>query len=142
MFGVVVASMAFGWLGAKVNRARNQQKAVQRVLELGGSVRYDTDWDPYATIQGNTKTDWLRNLFGDHFFDKVKHVMLGGTAVTDGDLELFQYLPNVEDIYLSGSNVSDDGMMHLKHLQHLERLSLYQSQIGERVQRFCPSSDN
>lgn len=90
---VVLLTALAVWLGVIVNRAREQQEAVNAIEALGGRVGYD--WEmidvPYRgdfapPIMTNNRfittteprgPSWLRRLIGDDYFQRVVFVAFG-----------------------------------------------------------------
>jgi hypothetical protein len=55
------------WLGFTMKRLRDQELAVARILELGGIVSYDFQYDPDGNFDSNAEPpgpQWLRRIFG------------------------------------------------------------------------------
>ena len=72
------------WLGALVNRAERQRRAVAAVQHLGGEVAYvdqGLSWTP----------EWLRAWARERYFQTVTAVsLMNVTQVTDADLTHFE----------------------------------------------------
>ena len=67
-------TIPFGWLGVKMQRAREQKQAVEAIKKLGGRVQYDYQRDASgAPIKGAKPPGpaWLRQLLGDDCFTNV-----------------------------------------------------------------------
>jgi Leucine Rich repeat len=126
---VAIAGLGLGWLGRGVHRAQMQRAAVVRIQELGGSVQYlgaDPFSEPDSRVEG-----WVRWTFGNDYYDRVTAVDLNSKAVTDADMPLFDYLPDVEDVDLAGTKVGDRGIRHLRGHSQLRKLNLFESQVGD-----------
>ena len=71
---VFACSLAFGWLGVKMQRAREQKQAVEAIEKLGGSVAYDYQYDASGSWITGAKPPgptWLREILGDDLFANV-----------------------------------------------------------------------
>jgi len=51
-------------------------------------------------------------------------VILDNPQLTDDDLKALDYAPLTRSLYLVGSQITDDGLVHLKNLKQLEQLDL------------------
>jgi hypothetical protein len=119
------------WLGIVSKRAHDQRVAVRRVLELGGRVRYDYQYDEkdkYVKDSVPPGRPWLRQLIGDEYFQDVVQVDFfhdfKPKQVTDDDLRLIAKLPNLRRISLMETNVTDAGLAHLAGLENVQALCL------------------
>ena len=63
--------------------------------------------------------------------NKIVFVNLSGTQVTDAGLEHLKGLTNLRRLYLSGTKVTDAGLEHLKGLTNLEHLSLSSTKVTD-----------
>ena len=64
---VLVCSLVCGWLGVRMQRAREQKQAVEAIHKLGGWVEYDYQRDASGSwIKGAEpgRPTWLRRLLG------------------------------------------------------------------------------
>lgn len=131
------------WLAMVVSRARNQERAVHLVHELGGSVHYDFETTPQVGIfhdstNGTTTvrglsfenkrklsgSPWLRSLIGEHYFQDLLTVHLLDAPFTDKHLEAIARVPTIQWLDLTCTKVTDAGIVHLKKLKNLRVLSL------------------
>jgi hypothetical protein len=131
-FLVVVALIGIG-LGVAVNRARSRKAAIVAIDNLGGT---------YAFFE--TGPQWLRNLVHDdkYFYDAAR-VTLGSTAAgynfnrpfkdedLDGMIDHLNVFSRFEQLDLSGSKVTDDGLRHLKGLRSLKILNLSNTAVSD-----------
>lgn len=118
-----------------------------------------------AFLKGPPGPEWCRNLIGDEYFQKILRVTLLQTALepaevreisklstledlyisglTDSDLEHISKLSNLRHLGLSGSLVTDEGILKLRTLTKLQSLDLTTSQVTEAGERnlkaFLPS---
>jgi hypothetical protein len=134
----VLVTVAAVWLGLTMKRIRDQERAVARILELGGDVGYDYQWDykyrpRFETWSINSNSQppgpqWLRRLFGPQWNVDVLTVgIYRSTAVpaTDRDLELLRNLPHVRAMDMNGSEViTDAGLRHVGRLTNLTDLRI------------------
>jgi hypothetical protein len=132
---VVVAGCAV-WLGILTNRARNQQRAVSALTELGVQIVYDWQFNeksPAQSIANATppEPEWLRNLIGEHYFVRVVTLNFEQTQTHDSDLELVKSLPHVRWLSLYHTPVTDEGMKHVGTLSELETLYFFDTRIGD-----------
>ena len=127
------------WLGVNVHRANQQRRAVQRITQRGGNVRYDYQFAANGNPNPNLDSShpaWLRRFVGDDFLHNVESVGLDflDDPVRDEDLRLLKHLPRVRLLYLGGGKITDDGLAHLQHLRRLELLVLAKNPItGEGI---------
>ena len=112
-FLVVLTALAV-WLGVVVNRAREQREAVKAIEALGGVVYYD--WSPPIPLTTSNydealrkwrRTKWLRNAFGDDYFQSVEVVNLSWAQ------------PNLDSSWRTKTN-----RPLIRHLQRLHGLRL------------------
>ena len=122
-------SIPFGWLGMRMQRAREQRQGVEAIRKLGGSVYYDYHYDSSGALILGTDSkppgpSWLRRILGDDFFADVVGVFLGRTQVTDADLEHLKGFSQLRNLALSGTGVTDAGLEQLQGLSQLRALWL------------------
>ena len=109
-------------LGWKLHKVNQQRRAVSKIKELGGTVYYDTDRhladsDDPSPFQA---PQWLRELLGDDYFDSVVAVRIYHKDLDD--VSFLADLPMIEDLNLSGTNVTN--LAPLANLTKLKRLVL------------------
>jgi hypothetical protein len=135
---VLVAIVAV-LLGIHVRGVRNQEAAVERILELGGYAFFEYQCDesgvalpePRRSQVSPRGPQWLRSWLGPHHFNAVVAVGLGGTQATDDDLECLEELPRLKRVSLSPSRIGNDGLVHLKNAHDLRYLSLERTQVDD-----------
>jgi len=154
---VLVLSLPLGWIGWKLEKAREQRKAVEAILKEGASVWYDYQMKketgvliPGAEPPGPA---WLRKLLGDDVFADVVQVFLRGDNVdsqlkqikgftkmrtlhtykhvTDAGLEHITGMKELKILSLDGSQITDEGLAHLSGLTELRLLMLSRTQITD-----------
>jgi hypothetical protein len=122
------------WLGVITKRARDQRAAVNRILEIGGSVSFDYEFDKSGKRMKDAQPPgwrWLRQTIGDEYFRDVVWVNLNKTAVSDNDLRLIGKLRATKQLSLNWTQVGDSGMAHIRHLRQLEGLGLIETSITD-----------
>jgi hypothetical protein len=162
------------WLGWFVRNARIQHDVVAAVQRAGGSVAYDIDWrnegfNPYARpwtpmrlLDGKLwGTKWLIDHLGIDYFGSVVTVdliprrandplrandatvalvgqlgrldslRLTGTAVTNAGLVHLKGLTGLRDLQLGNTQITDAGLAHLKGLTELRQLLLFNTPITD-----------
>ena len=72
---VLILSVFLGW---RVNKARQQRRAVAAVEAFGGWVHYDYEFVGGKLTPGQEPSApvWLRRMLGDEFFREVAYVSL------------------------------------------------------------------
>jgi len=90
--------------------AERQRRAVAAIDVLGGRVGYAT----YGHTKGEVFRIAARRWFPPAYLYEVWHVDLGGCSVSNDDLGLLQCLPHVEELHLSGTDVTDAGLVHFR----------------------------
>ena len=113
----VIAGFGFGWLGLKVKEARDQRLAVEAIEKLEGAVFYDYQYDEQGIWISDAEPPaprWLRQLLGDDLFCSVLSVVIEDQQFTDTGLIDVAGLTNLEDLNLSGTQVTDAGLAHLQ----------------------------
>ena len=136
---MTVAAIALGlWVGGVSRQAR----AVAAIREAGGTVIYDWMETAPRTISSAGQPagpKWLKKLLGDDYFQRpvwiqfwgaakndrwvaavndlpsTKYLLLAHGDVTDEMLARLSVLPNLEEVHLSGSAVTDTGIRQMTH---------------------------
>lgn len=138
-----ICAIAAAWLAKTVERKRNERKAADAIVKLGGRVTYDYQNDP----------NWVP---GPHWYDGLKSVddkrkqtaqkpslvksylsevttvdLLSGHTATDADLVWLKLLPKLRDLSLGGSAFTDAGLATVKELTDLESLTLADTAVTD-----------
>ena len=133
--GMIVLVIGIGvGLGWWLHSVRIQRDAVTAILRAGGSVEYElvrTDWA--STQRGNP---WIRrslaDLVGvDHFAHVIAVSLHSSSTSCDAALERIGHLSRLERLRLSGSSVSDAGVVYLKGLVSLTELDLSSTRVSD-----------
>lgn len=114
-FGVV-----FYWLAAQFDRAREQHAAVEKIVAQGGSVQYDYEYSEVPNAK-STGPSWLSSVFGIDFMHDVV-VINFDDSTTDEDLAVLRNLPAVVYLHATGTQITDDGLKEIGALPNLERM--------------------
>jgi len=121
------------WLGWRVKLAREQEAAVEAIQALGGSLiyRYQEE-DPAYRGANNPYPVWLTEFVGEEYLLSVAGVYLEGDDVGDSALlriaDHLQRLPDLRWLELRDTQVTDDGLVHVRNLRTLERLYIRTSE--------------
>jgi hypothetical protein len=127
MLLVLFVSLGMSWLAVRIERARKQEEAVEKIRKLGAGVTYDYEESkPFGAAPPGPA--WLRALLGEHFFATVDRVSFIYSA-DDADLEYLEELTQLEWLELSNAKVTDAGLKHLKGLTRLRRLDLDNTRV-------------
>ena len=130
---IIIAVLAVS-LAYLSKRANDQRVAVQRVLQLGGSVGYDFEFDKSGNrLQNPVPPTWslLRNLIGVEYFANVVRIGLDKAAITEADLRCIGRLRHVRTLSLNHTGVTDSGLSHLRNLRELRILGLAETRITD-----------
>ncbi len=121
---LLVALLAL-WLGWHAVQVRRQREAVLTIEELGGHVLYDYEWPRGSSNTPPNEPSWLARLVGvDQVHDVASVSLAHNKEVTDADLRQLSDLKDLRDLNLGWTEVSDEGLAHLKRLRGLEHLYL------------------
>lgn len=85
----------------------------------------------YADAEDKWVDRWLYKLFGEDYSPVVSLVVLSGSQVTDAGLVHLKGLNNLRWLILSDTQITDAGLEHLKGQTKLKRLELYRSQVTD-----------
>jgi hypothetical protein len=122
----VAVAAAFAWLA-------HEKREVEEIDKMPGVMEYDFQVD--ASRKGRKAIPagppWLRRILGDHFFAEVIDLDLSGTQVTDAGLEHLKGLTQLWRLSLNGTEVTDVGLEHLKGLMQLQGLYLTRTKVTD-----------
>ena len=152
----IVVGLAMTWLVAQKRNADRQRAVVESILEGGGSVRYDYQYDESGDEITSAEPPqppgphWLRRLLGDDFFanvvyadipsgikdvDALTHLRLALTndrRFSDADLKPLGSLTKLEMLEVGDfSQITDTGMAYLGDLRSLRFLGLDNTRITD-----------
>ena len=125
----LAVAVSCSWLALEMKKAREQETAVDEIGRLY----------PYAVATAGASTPgvktieptWLRVLLGEMYFAEVVSVHLGGTLVTDEELDLLKSLEEMRFLNLSNTRVTDMGVESLRRLTRLEELNLVNTRVTD-----------
>jgi hypothetical protein len=122
-----------GLLAWKYIARRDQSKAIATVTALGGWVEFaDNDPDkPVVKVCLSCTQCKDSDLAILKDFPELQVLWLNGTNVTDAGLAHLAGLKNLETLYLSGTGIGDAGLAHLEALTRLQNLDLQGTQVGD-----------
>jgi DnaJ domain len=111
------------WLANQVEPYLQQQEIIQEIESRHGSVQVE-------------KVDWMQRSFGDFatLAERLREIDL--RDATDGDEFLkflgtqSQHLRFLTRLDLSGSDVTDAGLIQLRHLRGLQRLNVARTRVS------------
>ena len=127
---MLAVATAFSWLAVEREQARKQRATVDWIVKAGGGGSYDYQRGPIPAAEPPGPA-WLRKFLGDDYFADVTQVGLTGQEVTDAWLEHLKGLTQLQELSLGGTRVSDAWLEYLKGLTKLHALSLYNTQVSD-----------
>jgi hypothetical protein len=138
----VAVAIPFSWLAVEMKQAREQEETVKAIRKMPLTVYYDFQYDydlqyEYINIMmtrgaSQPGAAWLRKMLGDDFFQNVGLISFyNDKRITDADLERFEGLTQLRDIYLGETQITDIGLGHLKGLKQLQMLMLERTNITD-----------
>ncbi|GAF97617.1 unnamed protein product, partial [marine sediment metagenome] len=124
--GVLTLAVAIvsTWFAVKMQQARRQGETVKAIVQAGCGVRYDYEFDEsgrYIDVRDRKPPApaWLRDLLPVDFFSDVVLVGCLSDRVGDDDLIHLESLNELEYLQLRRTQLSDDGLEHLRELANL-----------------------
>jgi len=135
LIAITVIAVFVGFFSQSLWQARKQQQVVATVIRSGGSVTYESDdsgggW--FQTDSGIVLPSWLQSVLGEDVFKNVALVSLHGSSVRDSDLQPFgDALKELRKLYLSNTQITNAGLVHLKGLTNLDTLILTNTKITD-----------
>lgn len=111
------------WLANQVEPYLRQQEIVQEVEARGGKVHVE-------------KVEWMQRSFGDFatLAERLREIDLRDSDDGDAFLKFLgthaQHLRFLNRLDLSGSGVTDAGLIPLRHLRGLQRLNLSRTKVS------------
>jgi hypothetical protein len=113
--------------GFFVERARQQQRAVEALLAVYAEIQYDCDTGARQTALERYKSIVVNCRHS------VVWVVLDAPAANDETMEHLHSLPHLRVLMITeGSDVSSDGLAHLKVVPGLQHLVLASGRIDDR----------
>lgn len=105
---VIVLTILCVWIGWYLLRVEQQREAVKWVLENGGTVDYDYEFDLNDVfIIGSQPSvpKWLYNMLGVDYFSSATQVRAASTRVSD--VTSLANLKNLKYLHLGNTQVND-----------------------------------
>ncbi len=130
---VLLFSIGMSWFAVKLQPARRQRAAVQVIEELGGWVLYDGELEAFLSPKSGPPP-WLKKLLGpDYFADVTQVYFYEGVDAKDFDalFERLKQLPELRQLAIYNSPITDAELEHLKGMTSLERLSLVDAWVTD-----------
>jgi Leucine Rich Repeat (LRR) protein len=131
---VLVAGLGMAWLAALKRRADRQQTAAETIVNAGGSVFYDYQFQvsPSGAINYSDKATppgpkWLRRQLGNDFFTNVDAARI----TTQAGIDALADLPQIQNLEVDGAAVTDESLDQVVRLRHLRALSLLNTSISD-----------
>jgi hypothetical protein len=120
---VVLTALCVWWV-VQVKCAHRQQEAVKQIVAMDGAVSYDYEFDPSGAMVPGASPPWLTALVGVDFVCNVRSVSLVGTNAMDADLKCLASLPALESLRLSGTGITERGIMRIGYAPKVRELHL------------------
>ncbi len=125
---VLVCAVMSSWFSVRMKQARRQRDVVAVIVEGDGCVLHDYEmvspWQPEPSAP-----TWLINLLGVDFFEGVAYADCRSSNF-DGKTAYLSKLTNLE-VYFSGAQVTDSGLVHLEGLTKLRWVDLSFAQVTD-----------
>ncbi len=131
----ITVALGCGWLVTQLREAKRHDEAVQAITKLGGSVLFDFQLDASNNVVSGARppgTAWLRSCMGDGFFIRAGNVNIDG-PFTDADLKQFEVLTELRSLWLDSTDITDEGLAHLKGSVRLQTLGLLGQQRASKI---------
>ncbi len=112
------------WFAVVANSAHRQQRAVQEIQQLNGTVIYSN--------QGYTPREWLKIFLPQDYALTVIEVRFDKLSIDDNGLAVVAALPELTSLDLSETKITDKGIAHLEGLTGLTTLNLKGTRLTDK----------
>ena len=112
---LVVVTLLCLFLGQTAYIARHRTAAIEAIRAAGGQL----DFVMQAADQFSPVQRWYLSLWGDSYWKSVRFVRLGERPVGDEILVQLEWLPEVFELDLLHTQITDEGLRHLRGSQGL-----------------------
>jgi hypothetical protein len=118
-----ILGICFGLLGRKVGRKQNEDRAVETIRKLGGTVFYSYQQDKVNKDMWHQTEEadgpaWLRWALGNNFFSEIELVVFWHANIGDPELESLKdslkEFPQLRHLDLQGTKVTDSELARIK----------------------------
>ena len=150
VIGAILVAIVYGCMTVAIPSLRDRRIARQ-IIALGGDASFhngDPDWIPHSMQSSLPFLARLTNINLENFdltdeaalsdllseigsLHRLDFLDLSGTRITDMGLVQLKGLTNLETLKLSRTEVTDGGLKHLKGLARLDWLDLSNSQVTD-----------
>jgi internalin A len=114
-----------------IQRAKTQKRAVEKIRDLGGVVKYDSVKSPGSQPPPLL---WLHQLLGDDFFYNVWDVTFENSEINDEDLNCLRDFSRLENLALRGcKNLTDAALAPCKGLATLRYVDFSGTNLGDQA---------
>lgn len=135
----IAVAIPFSWLALEMKWAREQKKAVETLMKMGGSVYYEDTMDSSGRWLGEREPSgeeppdpaYLRKMLGNDFFGNVTQICLDNLNISDADLEYCKGMTQLIALSLDDTPITDAGLKNLKGSKQLQTLALERTQITD-----------
>ncbi len=124
VIAVTLFAFACSWFAVKMQQAKRQKDAVDKIRALGGYVDYCDLAHKHYMWAG-------RRLLGIDFVSGVRQIEFESYQVTDDDLECLKDLTGIVQISLCTASITDVGLRHITVLKQLRSLDLSYTHISD-----------
>src|SRR5262249_36119434 len=118
------------WLGLKMNQVRSIRLVVAEMNRVNGTIVFEHE----QAAPGQAPYDppgpkWLRQIFGDEFFEEVFQIHINDDAADDQTMALIARLPQVKEVVVISDGVTDKGLAALAEARGLRCLKPLSSRL-------------
>jgi len=131
LLGVIL--LALGWFVRLSRLAMDQHAAVETIRKSGGHLYYDWEWSDGRPVPG-ARAPWLSELMNrsPSAPDYSANIVCVSFAATQGahvEMAVVGQLIALEELNLSGTNLTDERTVHFQSLTRLRRLDLSSTKV-------------
>jgi hypothetical protein len=149
--GIVIVVLAV-LIAVPLERGRRQARAIKKLCAAGATAIYDYQTREFPHLlfpNAKVRPSIWSNIFGIDACHNIVRVQVGGiyytddgeekgnivdrSKITDDDLVVLKYLPQLKELDLTGcTSVTDVVVPYITHLRKLERLSLLRTNVTDK----------